>query len=152
LLLSLTAGPARSDGDEGDDDFLGPPLVSARRLEDMQPGQQAAVEHAGPGWLHSAQIVKVGGKTGETYVSIEIDGRVLYGNSFATLKNPWMQIDTLFMLANVRQDGDSETMTVWYTPALQYRDRVSVRVEVQEPGVRAVYISALHSLPRDEVR
>jgi hypothetical protein len=148
--LALAILPAAVAWPSDDDAFLGAPLVSARKLERPARGQETAVEHNGPGWLHSAQVVKQGGENGETYVAVELDGSVLYATSFGSLQQPWREVDNPYMLANVRRAGDTHTLTIWYTPPVRFRGQFGIRVEVREPGVETLYISAVHSLPRDQ--
>src|SRR5512145_1635579 len=70
-------------------------------------GTTAAGEHAefhvlGAGWFGAAEVVKQGGTSDDTVVTVELDGAELISGSFASLKNPWMQINTPFLVVNVR--------------------------------------------------
>ena len=71
-----------------------------------------------------------------------LDGEQMFSNSFATLKNPWMQADSRYIVANVRTEGDTSTMTIWYSPELKFRGILSLRVGVQEDGVEHLRIRA----------
>jgi uncharacterized OB-fold protein len=72
------------------------------------------------------------------------------------LKDPWMQLQTQYIVAMVRTEGDISTMSLWYTPDLKFNMQVRLRIEVQEDGVesfkvRTVLSKALpHSHPNGQ--
>jgi hypothetical protein len=115
-------------------------------------GSTAAGEHAefhvlGAGWFGAAEIVKQGGTSDDTTVTVELDGAELIATSFASLKNPWMQISTPFLVVNVRSEGDARTMTIWFSPELKFRAILAVRVEVREAGVAGMRLRAVMNKP-----
>jgi hypothetical protein len=63
-----------------------------------------------------------------------------------------MQLDTPYMVAQVRSEGNRRTMTIWYAPELRFMFLVSLHVDVHEQGVesvrmRAVMNKAIHIAP-----
>jgi hypothetical protein len=71
----------------------------------------------------------------------------MFSNSFSTLKNPWMQAETRYLVATVRTEGDTSTMTIWYSPELKFRGIMALRIGVQEEGVQALQIRAEMNKP-----
>jgi hypothetical protein len=130
----------------GDVDFRGDPVTIQRELN-TPVGQLTAIQVIGAGWFHAAEIVKEGGSTDNTSVTLELDGEQMFANSFATLKNPWMQAETRFFLATVRTEGKTSTMTIWYSPELKFRGILAVRVGIQEDGVESLRVRAEMNKP-----
>ena len=126
----------------GDTDFRGDPVTIEREVGVTPTGQQATIQVIGAGWFHAAQVIKQGGSNDNTNVIVELDGEQMFSNSFATLKNPWMQADSRYIVANVRTEGDTSTMTIWYSPELKFRGILALRVGVQEDGVEHLRIRA----------
>lgn len=123
-------------------------MVTAQR--DAGPTAAGASTHFnifGAGWFRAAEITKLGGKDDTTTVTLEIDGLEVFSTSFATLKNPWMQLNTTFIVANVRSEGDASIMTVWYSPELKFRVAANLRVEVEEDGVESIRFKTVMNKP-----
>jgi hypothetical protein len=122
----------------------------------MAAGEEATMQVVGAGWFHAVEVVKKGGSSDRTTVTLELDGEPMLTTSFATLKNKWMQLATAHIIANVTTRGDEDVLTVWYTPDLKFNTHAMVRVGVQEDGVddlrlRAVLSRALpHSHPNGQ--
>lgn len=134
------------------EDILGEAVTIDRAAESTSSGDKAAINVLGGGWLQAAEIVKEGGSSDETYVTLELDGQTVITTSFALLRNPWMQLNTPYIVANVRTEGNKRTMTIWYSPGLRFMGIVALHVEVQEEGVdsvrmRAVMNRAIHLAP-----
>lgn len=110
-------------------------------------GQQAQFHVLGAGWFGAAEIVKQGGSTDATTVTIELDGAEMITTSFASLKNPWMQLNTPYLVANVRSEGNTSTLTIWYSPELKFRAILAVRVAVEEDGVAGLRMRAVMNKP-----
>jgi len=134
----------------------GEPINPERNVGAVAQGDGASMQVVGAGWFHAAEIVKTGRSSDETYVTIELDGEPLMRTSFATLKNKWMQSESSYLIANVRSEGDIDTMTIWYRPDVKFNVVATVRVEVDEQGVdqlvmRSVLSRALpHSHPNGQ--
>ena len=123
----------------------GEAITAERDLGAVAEGEEATMQAIGAGWFHAAEIVKRGGTTDHTNVTVELDGEPFISTSFANLKNAWMQLETVNMIAKVHTVGDISTMTIWYKPDLIFNTRVVVRVDVEEPGVENVLTRAVLS-------
>jgi hypothetical protein len=113
----------------------------------LASGEEASMQVVGAGWFHAAEIVKKGGTSDNTSVTLELDGAPMMVTSFATLKNKWMQLQTTNIIATVRTVGDEDVMTLWYTPDLKFNTRVVVRIGVEEDGVADLRMRAVLSKP-----
>lgn len=123
-------------------------MVTAQR--DAGPTAAGGSTHFnifGAGWFRAAEVTKLGGKSDSTTVTLEIDGLEVFSTSFANLKNPWMQLNTAFIVANVRTEGDASIMTVWYSPELKFRAAANLRVEVDEDGVEGIHFKTIMNKP-----
>jgi hypothetical protein len=110
-------------------------------------GETAAMRVLGAGWFRAAEIVKQGGSSDKTSVTIELDGEAVITTSFSTLKNQWNQLGTSFIVAKVTTVGDTSTMTIWYSPELKFRGILALRVDVEEDGVESVRMRAVLNKP-----
>ncbi len=123
-------------------------VVTAEHEAGATPSGETATFHLiGAGWLRSAVITKRGGKDDKTIVSLEIDGKDVFTSSFANLKNPMMQINTPYIIANVKTVGDVDLMTVWYSPEMKFRGMLLLRVGVEEDGVEDVRMRVIMNKP-----
>jgi hypothetical protein len=123
-------------------------MVTAERLVGPTASGEGASFHVlGAGWFHAIEIVKRGGSSDDTVVTLELDGEPMITTSFADLKNPMMEINTPMMIVNVRATGATETMTIWYAPELKFRSMAAVRVDVQEEGVESIKMRAVMNAP-----
>jgi hypothetical protein len=118
-----------------------------REVGATEAGQQADFHVLGGGWFRATEIVKQGGASDDTAVIVELDGQEVFASSFASLKKPWMQLNTSFIVAKVEGEGDTSTMTIWYSPELKFRAILAVRVEVREEGVRGMHMRAVMNKP-----
>jgi hypothetical protein len=118
-----------------------------RDARNTAAGQRADFHVMGSGWFRATEIVKRGGVSDNTDVIVELDGEEVFSASFASLKNPWMQLNTPYIVANVQSDGDTRTMSIWYSPELKFRAILAVRVEIHEEGVRAMHMRAVMNKP-----
>ena len=64
--------------------------------------QRADFHVMGAGWFRATEITKRGGASDNTEVIVELDGEQVFASSFASLKKPWMQLNTPFIVAKVR--------------------------------------------------
>jgi hypothetical protein len=122
-------------------------VTAERELGATKQGGEASFHVLGAGWFHALEIVKSGGSTDQTTVTLELDGEPMITASFADLKNPWMEINTPFMIVNVRASGDAQTMTIWYAPELKFRNMAAVRIDVQEEGVGNLKLRTVMNKP-----
>lgn len=141
IVLTSTGAQACGEPLRGD-------MVTAERsIGPTAAGENPGFHVLGAGWFHAIELVKRGGNSDNTIVSLELDGETMITVSFADLKNPWMEINTPFMIVNVRASGDVETMTIWYAPELKFRAMAAVRVNVMEDGVQSLKIRAVMNAP-----
>jgi hypothetical protein len=128
-------------------DLRGEAVTLEREVGATPVGETASMNILGMGYFHAAEIVKHGGGSDQTVVTLELDGQPMVSTSFATLKNPWNQLSNRYMVVNVRSEGETETMTIWYSPELRFRTFVSLRVEVNEEGVDALRMRTVMNKP-----
>jgi hypothetical protein len=123
-------------------------MVTAERLIGATgSGEETSFHLLGAGWFHAAEIIKHGGDSENTVVTVELDGEPAITASFADLKNPWREINTPFLVVNVRSAGDIHTMTIWYAQELKFRSMAALRIEVQEQGVESLKIRTVMNKP-----
>jgi hypothetical protein len=127
--------------------FRGDMVTAEREVAATHAGESATFHVLGAGWFHAAEIVKHGGSSDDTTVTLELDGEPIITTSFADLKNPWMEINTPFMIVNVRTVGDTSTMTIWYAPELKFRAMAALRIDVQEKGVDSLKMRTVMNKP-----
>jgi hypothetical protein len=123
-------------------------IVTADREVGATPSGEAATFHVlGAGWFRAAEVVKHGGNSDKTYVTLELDGEPVITASFADLKNPWMELNTPFIVVNVRAIGDTSTMTIWYSPELKFSAMAVLRINVEEDGVDSLKMRTVMNKP-----
>jgi hypothetical protein len=144
LLLSGLGGGAMACV-EGD--IRGEMVTAERTIRATGAGESATFHLLGAGWLRAAEIVKLGGDTDNTSVALEIDGEVVFDTSFAHLKNPMYQLNSPYIVANVKSEGRIDRMTIWYSPELKFRAMVLLRVGVEEDGVESVRMRTVMNKP-----
>ena len=127
--------------------FRGDMVTAEREVGATRSGEAATFHVLGAGWFHAAEIVKHGGSSDNTSVTLELDGEPIISTSFANLKNPWMEINTPLIIVNVRTVGDTSTMTIWYAPELKFRTMAALRIEVQEDGVDSLKMRTVMNKP-----
>jgi hypothetical protein len=111
-------------------------MITAQRDLGATPAGESRTYHVlGAGWFRAVEVVKQGGVSDDTAVTLELDGVPVISTTFAALKNPWMQLETPLMGARVRSEGDTSTLTVWYSQELKFTTVAAVRIEVREEGV-----------------
>ena len=128
-------------------DLRGEAVTHERSVGATPAGESANLNILGMGWFRALEVVKRGGDSDRTTVTLELDGQEMITTSFANLKNPWMQLATHYITANVRSEGGEEILTLWYSPELKFRGLVSVRVEVEESGVEALRMRTVMNKP-----
>jgi hypothetical protein len=126
---------------------LGEAVTLTREAGATASGEHTGLQVLGAGWFQAVEIVKQGGISDRTTVTIELDGEQVMSTSFAVLKNAWNQLATDYIVASVRSEGPSSTMTIWYKPGLKFRALAVVRVEVEEDGVQTVNVRATMNKP-----
>jgi hypothetical protein len=147
LLAAAVAGLPSSRAIACGEVLRGDMVTAERELGATKQGGKASFHVLGAGWFHAVEITKRGGSNDDTAVTLELDGESIITTSFADLKNPMMEINTPFMIVNVRASGDTRTMTIWYAPELKFRAMAAVRVDVQEDGVDSLKVRTVMNAP-----
>ncbi len=119
-------------------DIRGDVVVAEHDAGATAAGETATFHLLGAGWLRSVVVTKLGGSDDRTYVTLEADGVDVFSTSFANLKNPMMQLNTPYIVANVTTTGNIDRLTLWYSPEVKFRGMLLVRVSVKEEGVEGV--------------
>ena len=122
-------------------------VTAEREVGATRPGESASFHVLGAGWFHAAEIVKRGGSSDNTVVTLELDGEPIITASFADLKNPWREINTPMIVVKVRTSADTSTMTFWYAPELKFRTMAALRIEVLEEGVDSLKMRTVMNKP-----
>jgi len=123
-------------------------MVSMQRdLGAAATGESRTHHVLGAGWFRAVEVTKEGGISDDTAVTLELDGAPVVSTTFAALKNPWMQLDTGLMGAKVTTQGETSTMTIWYTQELKFLSMAVVRVEVNEVGVQDLRMRTVMNKP-----
>jgi hypothetical protein len=128
-------------------DVRGEAVTIEREVGTTASGEETAIRILGAGWFRAAEVVKQGGTTDQTSVTLELDGEPMISISFARLKNQWSQLETPFIVAKVSTEGDTSRMTIWYSPELKFRGMATLRVEVEEDGVGSLRMRAVMNKP-----
>lgn len=127
--------------------FRGDAVTIERAVGTTAAGEEAGMHVLGAGWIHAVEIVKQGGSSDNTYVTLELDGQEMITASFARLKDPWTQLATPYIVANVTTVGDTSTMTIWYMSELKFKAIMALRIDVQEEGVEGLHMRAMMNKP-----
>jgi len=123
-------------------------MVATERDLGATPTGDSRTHHVlGAGWFRAVEITKRGGISDDTTVTLELDGEPMISTTFAALKNPWMQLETALMGAKVRTEGDTSTMTIWYSQELKFLTMAAVRIDVQEDGVEDLRLRTVMNKP-----
>ncbi|MBX9962575.1 MAG: hypothetical protein K2Y35_05940 [Burkholderiales bacterium] len=144
MLTLLAAGGAFACV-EGD--LRGEAVIMERDRGATAEGERTGLQVLGAGWFRAVSVVKKGGTTDDTTVTVELDGESAMSTSFAVAKNPWRQVDSVNLIVTVRTEGDTSTLTIWYPQELKFRALAQFRVEVQEAGVEDIRVIAIMNKP-----
>lgn len=128
-------------------DLRGEAVILERDRGATAEGGRTGLQVLGAGWFRAVQVVKKGGATDDTTVTVELDGESVMSTSFAASKNLWRQVESVNLIVTVRTEGDTSTMTIWYPQELKFRALAQFRVDVQEPGVEDVRVVAILNKP-----
>lgn len=144
-LLTLFAAGGAFACVEGD--LRGEAVIMERDRGATAEGERTGLQVLGAGWFRAVSVVKKGGTTDDTTVTVELDGESAMSTSFAVAKNPWRQVDSVNLIVTVRTEGDTSTLTIWYPQELKFRALAQFRVEVQEAGVEDIRVIAIMNKP-----
>jgi hypothetical protein len=122
-------------------------VIAEREVGPTRTGESATFPFLGAGWFQAAEVVKAGGFGDNTVVTLELDGDPVISASFADLKKPWMQVNSQFLIVNVRTEGNTSRLTVWYMNELKFRNMAVLRIDVAETGVESLKIRTVMNKP-----
>lgn len=128
-------------------DLRGEAVIMERDRGPTAEGERTGLQVLGAGWFRAVQVVKKGGSTDATTVTVELDGEPAISTSFAASKNLWRQVDSVNLVLSVRTEGDVSTLTIWYPQELKFRALAQFRVDVQEQGVADIKVVAILNKP-----
>lgn len=144
LALALVAGEALACV-EGD--LRGEAVTLMRDRGAKAEGEHTGLQILGAGWFRAVSVVKTGGTTDETTVTVELDGEPMMSTSFAALKSAWRQVDSVNLSVTLKTDGNTSTLTIWYPQELKFRALAQLRVDVEEAGVENLRVIAIMNKP-----
>ena len=122
-------------------------VISEREMSATSNGDSTSFHVLGAGWFTAVEVIKRGGISDNTSVTLELDGEPIITASFADLRNPWREINTPMIVVNVRTQGDTSTMTFWYAPELKFSSMALLRVNVREDGVHGLSMRTVMNKP-----
>jgi len=128
-------------------DLRGEAVTLMRDRGATAEGGHAGLQILGAGWFRAVSVVKTGGTTDDTTVTVELDGESMMSTSFAALKDAWRQVDSVNLMVNLKTEGNISTLTIWYPQELKFRALAQMRVDVQEAGVENVRIIGIMNKP-----
>lgn len=113
-------------------------LVSA-----PETGEHVLVSLEGPGVFVAARMVKQGGVSGLTAVTLEIDGKTVVQRNIAALRNWGMTQMNPFGVV-LLSSGDIDTVTIGYPVSIAYRHSLTLKAMVGESGVVQIIGTVVH--------
>ncbi len=128
-------------------DLRGEAVLLERDRGAKAEGERTGLQILGAGWFRAVSVVKTGGTTDETTVTVELDGEPMMSTSFAVLKSAWRQVDSVNLIVNLKTEGNVSTLTIWYPQELKFRALAQLRVDVEEAGVENVRVIAIMNKP-----
>ena len=101
------------------------------------------VSLTGPGTFVAARMVKQGGASGLTAVSLEIDGKIIVQRNVAALKNWGMTQNNPFGVV-VFTNGTIDTVTIGFQQPIEYQTSLVLKALVNETGVAQIIGTVIH--------
>lgn len=132
--LQIIAGLIGSGNSCGCDDRVHSPAQAEGLVSSPALGEHVLVSITGPGKFISARMVKQGGLSGLTAISLEIDGNVVENRNVAALQNWGMTASNPFGVV-VQSSGGTDTVTIGFPEALVFDSNLTLRAVVNEAGV-----------------
>ena len=102
LTFALVAGDVAACV-EGD--LRGEAVMLERDRGAKAEGEHTGLQILGAGWFRAVSVVKTGGTTDETTVTVELDGEPMMSTSFAALKNAWRQVESVNLVGEPEDRG-----------------------------------------------
>lgn len=98
----------------------------------------------GPGVFLAAKIVKQGGSSGLTFVTLKIDGNTIASWSYAAIENWGLSAHNNFGVALLPGRFGLETLVLGYQTPLLYKKYLEISIQVKENGVQQILTNVTH--------
>jgi hypothetical protein len=106
-------------------------------------GDHLLIRLKGPGVFLGAEVTKQGGKTGLTFVSLDIDGRNVTNLSYAAAKNSGLTQQNPYGLV-LLSSAALENLTIGFPTPLRFKKELKLSVTVNEAGVVQILGNVIH--------
>ena len=106
-------------------------------------GEHVLVQLKGPGLFLAAEVVKQGGASGLTFVSLDIDGRNVVNLSYAAAQNWGLVHPNPFGIV-LLQGAGIQNFTMGFPVPLRFRSELRLSVVVDEDGVAQIVANVVH--------
>jgi hypothetical protein len=97
----------------------------------------------GPGLFLAAEVVKQGGSTDLTFVSLDIDGRNVTSLSYAAARNSGLTQQNPYGVVFLQADN-LQNLTIGYPSPLRFDQELNLSVKVSEDGVVQILANVIH--------
>lgn len=126
-------------------DVICTPKTTQGKFARVNKGSKTKVlKLEGPGTFVAARIVKQGGVTGLTFVSMKVDGNVVVSVSYAALSNWGQDSHNNFGVSVLSGRSGVDTMIIGYQTPLLFKKSLEITVEVKENSVVQVLTNVTH--------
>lgn len=102
------------------------------------------IDMKGPGLFLGAHVTKQGGKSGLTFVDLEIDGRNVINLSYAAAKNWSLLQQNPYGLVLLGATKSIKNFTIGWPSPLRYWKSLKLSVTVREAGVVQIVANVIH--------
>ena len=106
-------------------------------------GDHLLVKLKGPGVFLAAEVVKQGGNSGATFVSLDIDGRNVVSLSFAAAENSGLTQFNPFGLVLLKSAA-LKNLTIGFPSPLRFKRELKLSVKVNETAVAQILANVVH--------
>jgi hypothetical protein len=113
--------------------------VQVKRGEDY-----VLVKLTGPGVFLAAEVMKQGGTTGLTFVTLDIDGRRVIDESYAGAKNAGLTQYNPFGIVLLKTQEHIENLTIGFPAPLRFEKKLVLLAKVDEDNVAQIVASVVH--------
>jgi hypothetical protein len=134
-IIASLIGSGGSGGSCGCDDRVHSPAQAEGLVVSPALGDHVLVSIVGPGKFVSARMVKQGGLSGLTAISLEIDGNIVENRNVAALKNWGMTQSNPFGVVVQSPSAGIDTVTIGFPEALVFESNLTLKAVVNEMGV-----------------
>jgi hypothetical protein len=107
-------------------------------------GEYELIKIKGPGTFISGEIVKQGGNNDITFISLEIDGKVVISTSIAGLKNWGLTNQNSYGLVLLTSAIGIKTVTIGFPFPLNFKSELLLKVHVNEDNVEQIVANVIY--------